>query len=243
MALLSRINTNTKNNPPPLRGNPALHARPLLASLVPPAPTVKDQHHGNSHFVRAARSTAPRLVPFLSPFVGLGRPPGRPDPGSLRRGPPLSLTANIPQAAERVQVQAGKRMAAINTAGTVTERGTVQVQMGTLSNGEVGPLLSSLNRGGTPKTASEARDDDLVDIGGHSTTVANAVRLGFLTRDKATGSLLDNTPALAAAEAEKGAAEKAAAEAMENDPHYGKPLAGGATEALRELVSTTTAGS
>ena len=49
--------------------------------------------------------------------------------------------------------------------------------MGTYSNGEVGPLLSSLNRGGTPKTASEARDDDLVDIGGHSTTVANAVRL------------------------------------------------------------------
>ena len=148
-------------------------------------------------------------------------------------------------AASQVQVRTSPKGAYSNTAGGPgIERGTTRVQMGSLSNGEQGPLLSSLNRGGTPKTASEARDDDLVDIGGHSTTVANAVRLGFLARDKATGSLLDNSANLAAAELAQTAAEEQAKQEAAADPHYGQPLpVAGANEALGELVRSTTAGS
>jgi hypothetical protein len=137
-------------------------------------------------------------------------------------------------AASQVQVRTSPKGAFVNLAGGAPiERGVTSINMGSLSNGESG-ILASANRSGTPKAAVDLRPDDRVTIEGHETTVAVATRLGYLTRDPA-GGYRDNTANLAAAEA----AQQEAA----SDPHYGQALDQPATEALGELVRSTTAGS
>jgi hypothetical protein len=115
------------------------------------------------------------------------------------------------------------------------------VQMGDLPNGEQG-ILATANRRGTPKPAADLRPDDRIVIEGFETTVANATRLGYLSRDP-SGTYRDNSANLAAAEATQQAAAEQARQEAAADPHYGQPLDQPATEALSELVHGTTAGS
>jgi hypothetical protein len=146
-------------------------------------------------------------------------------------------------AASQVQVRTSPKGAFVNLAGGAPiERGTTSINMGNLPNGEAG-ILATANRQGTPKAAAELRPDDRISIAGLETSVENATRLGYLTRNPA-GGYSDNSANLAAAEAAQTAAEEQARQEAAADPYHGQPLpVAGANEALGELVRSTTAGS
>src|ERR1700722_6148502 len=95
-------------------------------------------------------------------------------------------------AASQVQVRTSQKGAYANMAGGPgVERGTTSINMASVSNGEQG-ILASATLQGTPKPAADLRPDDRIVIEGFETTVANATRLGYLSRDP-SGTYRDNS--------------------------------------------------
>jgi hypothetical protein len=146
----------------------------------------------------------------------------------------------------------------VNTGGTyrmiigdhgtpVQASGPVRINTAEVSNGETG-VLSTANRDGTPRRASELKPTDRVTVNGFETTVANALRLGMIDRDSHTGIFRNATPEAfkeatgeAAAERAKEAAVKAEAERAQRE-QAAKLSNPDAEAAATELANTVTEG-
>jgi len=116
-----------------------------------------------------------------------------------------------PEAAPQSSLQSAQANAAEDTSGvrvntggnysaTFASDGSAQVShndvarfnMSDIPNGEEG-LLATANRGGTPKSASQLRPDDMIRVGGMEVSVRVAERLGLIDRNE-SGRLVNASP-------------------------------------------------
>ena len=132
-----------------------------------------------------------------------------------------------------------------NGDGSVSDIGVRSFNMADATNGETGVLATARAPGSAmPRPVSELQPTDLVTVGGMTTTVANAERIGVLRKNEAGRYVEANAPFSAAdgdrEENNTETLEEATEENAEDAPQV-LPVEG-AEDTLREIVEHTNAG-